>query len=167
MRDADGEGVVRISQADPGQHASLIGRLRTLSRLGLAEEGKNRRWTLDRELESRLRRMGERGDIIRTLNRALARAGIHRPPQNHSLFDPAQDKAIIGRVVATGLSDEHRDRRYLIIDSIDGRSHYADIGEDQRPFPAGSIVRLSPARSEEHTSELQSLMRLSYAVFCL
>src|SRR3546814_2139997 len=24
-----------------------------------------------------------------------------------------------------------------------------------------------PARSEEHTSELQSLMRISYAVFCL
>src|SRR3546814_9465606 len=83
-RDADGEGVVRISQADPGQHASLIGRLRTLSRLGLAEEGRNGRWTLDRELESRLRRMGERGDIIRTLNRALAQAGIHRPPDRKS-----------------------------------------------------------------------------------
>src|SRR3546814_7896919 len=27
--------------------------------------------------------------------------------------------------------------------------------------------RLAPARSEEHTSELQSLMRISYAVFCL
>src|SRR3546814_2123264 len=27
--------------------------------------------------------------------------------------------------------------------------------------------RLSPNRSEEHTSELQSLMRISYAVFCL
>src|SRR3546814_7872161 len=26
---------------------------------------------------------------------------------------------------------------------------------------------LSPKRSEEHTSELQSLMRISYAVFCL
>src|SRR3546814_8196467 len=26
---------------------------------------------------------------------------------------------------------------------------------------------LSPTRSEEHTSELQSLMRISYAVFCL
>src|SRR3546814_8876347 len=25
----------------------------------------------------------------------------------------------------------------------------------------------SPSRSEEHTSELQSLMRISYAVFCL
>src|SRR3546814_5567914 len=27
--------------------------------------------------------------------------------------------------------------------------------------------RISSARSEEHTSELQSLMRISYAVFCL
>src|SRR3546814_6886714 len=30
-----------------------------------------------------------------------------------------------------------------------------------------SVVRTSPSRSEEHTSELQSLMRSSYAVFCL
>src|SRR3546814_3861360 len=28
-------------------------------------------------------------------------------------------------------------------------------------------ARLPPLRSEEHTSELQSLMRISYAVFCL
>src|SRR3546814_1373889 len=28
-------------------------------------------------------------------------------------------------------------------------------------------ARLVPVRSEEHTSELQSLMRISYAVFCL
>src|SRR3546814_5650869 len=30
-----------------------------------------------------------------------------------------------------------------------------------------SLKRLVPRRSEEHTSELQSLMRISYAVFCL
>src|SRR3546814_7664596 len=30
-----------------------------------------------------------------------------------------------------------------------------------------SVTKSSPARSEEHTSELQSLMRISYAVFCL
>src|SRR3546814_3744976 len=29
------------------------------------------------------------------------------------------------------------------------------------------IARAAGARSEEHTSELQSLMRISYAVFCL
>src|SRR3546814_4797870 len=33
----------------------------------------------------------------------------------------------------------------------------------QPPLPPGS----APSRSEEHTSELQSLMRISYAVFCL
>src|SRR3546814_1141770 len=32
------------------------------------------------------------------------------------------------------------------------------------PLAAGT---LDPGRSEEHTSELQSLMRISYAVFCL
>src|SRR3546814_8330264 len=30
-----------------------------------------------------------------------------------------------------------------------------------------SVREEGPARSEEHTSELQSLMRISYAVFCL
>src|SRR3546814_10823737 len=35
----------------------------------------------------------------------------------------------------------------------------------RRPFPAAVLHRLG--RSEEHTSELQSLMRISYAVFCL
>src|SRR3546814_2213871 len=40
--------------------------------------------------------------------------------------------------------------------------------ETTRPRP-GSRVARAPARerSEEHTSELQSLMRISYAVFCL
>src|SRR3546814_1897635 len=33
-------------------------------------------------------------------------------------------------------------------------------------FPVLSVL-LPPGRSEEHTSELQSLMRISYAVFCL
>src|SRR3546814_4410363 len=33
------------------------------------------------------------------------------------------------------------------------------------PFPAGGSM--DTFRSEEHTSELQSLMRISYAVFCL
>src|SRR3546814_9754012 len=36
--------------------------------------------------------------------------------------------------------------------------------DESRMGPAGELV---PERSEEHTSELQSLMRTSYAVFCL
>src|SRR3546814_2040913 len=38
-----------------------------------------------------------------------------------------------------------------------------------REVAAALVVchRIAAARSEEHTSELQSLMRISYAVFCL
>src|SRR3546814_8393407 len=36
---------------------------------------------------------------------------------------------------------------------------------NEPPFPSGRKRQL--LRSEEHTSELQSLMRISYAVFCL
>src|SRR3546814_6648156 len=38
------------------------------------------------------------------------------------------------------------------------------IGEGE---PLGLLPPSVPFRSEEHTSELQSLMRISYAVFCL
>src|SRR3546814_5501149 len=51
----------------------------------------------------------------------------------------------------------------------------ADMGKGEEPVekvpaqpdvPAPTTAAASP-RSEEHTSELQSLMRISYAVFCL
>src|SRR3546814_9267227 len=36
-----------------------------------------------------------------------------------------------------------------------------------RSFQRGGSSAATASRSEEHTSELQSLMRISYAVFCL
>src|SRR3546814_4190300 len=39
--------------------------------------------------------------------------------------------------------------------------------ETQTHHPIGYVEQLYTFRSEEHTSELQSLMRISYAVFCL
>src|SRR3546814_10450631 len=44
------------------------------------------------------------------------------------------------------------------------------ISGDHEAIPgqsAGTVSRQPYGRSEEHTSELQSLMRISYAVFCL
>src|SRR3546814_2294457 len=42
------------------------------------------------------------------------------------------------------------------------------VGGGHQAGEAGSdAVRIVAERSEEHTSELQSLMRISYAVFCL
>src|SRR3546814_12568956 len=46
-----------------------------------------------------------------------------------------------------------------------GAEHDAGCAAD--PGMLGEQSHIHPPRSEEHTSELQSLMRISYAVFCL
>src|SRR3546814_6853632 len=63
----------------------------------------------------------------------------------------------------------------MLIQPIIG--HYSDrtwtrLGRRRPYFLGGAILAataliLMPNRSEEHTSELQSLMRISYAAFCL
>src|SRR3546814_17935970 len=53
-------------------------------------------------------------------------------------------------MVARGLSDEINDRHYLIVDALDGRAHYVDIGrgEATEPTPEGAIVRIEPKHAE-------------------
>src|SRR3546814_2655117 len=46
-------------------------------------------------------------------------------------------------------------------------AHRAEPVGGVRVNPAVELAQLGVGRSEEHTSELQSLMRISYAVFCL
>src|SRR3546814_7101551 len=64
-----------------------------------------------------------------------------------------------------GLQD-HRTigKGQLLGDDLDAGARLADIS--RRISLCHQPARLS-GRSEEHTSELQSLMRISYAVFCL
>jgi type IV secretory pathway VirD2 relaxase len=64
--------------------ALRIGRLQTLERYGLAREVEPGVWTLSEKLEPTMRALGERGDIIKAINRALLWAGARprylRPP---------------------------------------------------------------------------------------
>src|SRR3546814_15016530 len=50
---------------------------------------------------------------------------------------------------------------------LEARQAVVDRLEDILAVERGHAVAARPRRSEEHTSELQSLMRISYAVFCL
>src|SRR3546814_9137825 len=54
------------------------------------------------------------------------------------------------------------------VPSTDGSPCAGAADQKQEPPPVTYVPQLAAsARSEEHTSELQSLMRISYAVFCL
>src|SRR3546814_7177241 len=48
-----------------------------------------------------------------------------------------------------------------------GRAASGQPAGCHRPYSDGRRRAIAGCRSEEHTSELQSLMRISYAVFCL
>src|SRR3546814_2401579 len=62
-----------------------------------------------------------------------------------------------------------------LVFGVDDQHNPADLGRDANASAPDRAQELTPEsfplhthiRSEEHTSELQSLMRTSYAVFCL
>src|SRR3546814_3760581 len=62
------------------------------------------------------------------------------------------------------LVDRRSDAGVPPIDGIGGAGNEARFVRDKEAYCRGDLLGL---RSEEHTSELQSLMRISYAVFCL
>src|SRR3546814_10311148 len=71
-------------------------------------------------------------------------------------------------------AEEMRHGRHGEHDRDVGGEGIGDLERDQQREAAGSHPESTlvgsagePVRSEEHTSELQSLMRISYAVFCL
>lgn len=130
----------------------LTGRLKHLERLGLAEERRPGQWHIDDDLEPTLRRMGERGDILKTMQREMAERNIAHSPVDYEIYDPTAPgtKPAVGRVIARGLSDELNDRHYLVVDSVDGRALYIDIGRGDatKPTPEGSIIRVTPKSLE-------------------
>src|SRR3546814_5382704 len=70
------------------------------------------------------------------------------------LLEPAEQRAVLFEMVA----------ELLVCRRADAADHAArQRGLEQ----VRRIHRAARGRSEEHTSELQSLMRISYAVFCL
>src|SRR3546814_5668377 len=89
--------------------------------------------------------------------------------------DPAEPvEHLAGLEPAIGLDCLLRDIGEHRISAAEGHHrHLAEEGGDAAEHVVGAereqqrCDRPEPERSEEHTSELQSLMRISYAVFCL
>lgn len=146
LRDMEADRTVTIAERDPFHQTLRVGRLRKLAALGLAENVMPGRYRLADGVDDTLRRMGERGDIIRTMQRAFTREGLARGPGDVAIADPATMTPIVGRVVDRGLSDEANDRHYVIVDATDGRTHYVDIGRGAATdlIPKDAVVRVAP-----------------------
>src|SRR3546814_3001805 len=85
---------------------------------------------------------------------------IRRPPRCIRTDTLCPYATLFRSVRASGVPRDE----ILVTTKIPGRDH----GYDEATASARrSLQTLGLDRSEEHTSELQSLMRISYAVFCL
>jgi len=148
LRDADAGRLVSSGASDAFDQTVRMGRLRKLERLGLATQMGASTWRLAPDLADTLKRMGERGDIIRTMQRAFKARGAAPALADQVIYDPAAAHAqpLIGRVIERGLSDELNDRHYLLVEATDGRTHYVEIGkgENIEPHANGAIVRIEP-----------------------
>jgi type IV secretory pathway VirD2 relaxase len=125
------------------QRQMLIGRLQRLQRMGLATEPQPGTWAIHADAEPTLRAMGERGDIIRTMQRAMS--GKQR---ELAVFQPGEEgRTIVGRVVGKGLADELHDKGYLVIDGIDGKAHYVALPprSELEQYPTGAVVEVKGA----------------------
>src|SRR3546814_4030553 len=107
---------------------------------------------------------------------------IRRPPRSTrtdtlfpytTLFRSAAIRPRLEHIARRAGDDVDRAaQRVLAIErTLRAAQHFDALDIEQRIVEVGGIRLVNPvdeqARSEEHTSELQSLMRISYAVFCL
>lgn len=148
LRDADAGRLVSSGASDAFDQTVRMGRLRKLERLGLAEQMGASTWRLSPDFTDTLKRMGERGDIIRTMQRAFTARGRAPALADQAIYDPgaADIRPLVGRVIDRGLSDELNDRHYLLVEATDGRTHYVEIGKGENLEPLGesAIVRIGP-----------------------
>ncbi|APL96427.1 DUF3363 domain-containing protein [Sphingobium indicum] len=149
LRRMDAGRTVSAADNDPFQQSIAAGRLRKLKAMDLAEDIGGGRYRLADGMEETLRRMGERGNIIRLMQRELTARRLDRAGVEQVVSSDLREP-LVGRVIKRGFSDEHRDRHYMMVDGVDGRVHYVDIGRgDATPsVPEGAAVRIEPTRAE-------------------
>src|SRR3546814_1670027 len=97
---------------------------------------------------------------------------VQQPPDPKASLEPKRDLDLhIDQLLLVELRVGKRTIELLAIQAVIARCKPTTFGCPERS-PRNAVARLVQAakwslRSEEHTSELQSLMRISYAVFCL
>jgi type IV secretory pathway VirD2 relaxase len=141
---------------DPELRSLMLGRAAKLERLGLADRIGAARRTLKPGLEPALRDLGIRGDIIKTMHRAMSRADREPEVAGFAIHGDTPGDPVLGRLVQRGLDDELKGSAYAIVEGVDGRTHHLRFSDieltgDARP---GAIVE---ARAYEDANGRQRL----------
>jgi type IV secretory pathway VirD2 relaxase len=130
---------------DPEIRRLMIGRLQHLDKMGLVSSAASGEWMVGLEAEHYLRNLGTRGDIIKTMHRALSERGEERGVSDYVIVQDRASSPIIGRLIATGLHNELTGEAYALIDGTDGRVHHVrlrGVEAFEHAPPIGGIVEV-------------------------
>jgi type IV secretory pathway VirD2 relaxase len=120
----------------------LVGRLQKLETLQLATRTRAGTWTLSPEWQAALRELGERGDIIKRIHRAMSGDG---DPARYEVVDASVDRAPLEGVVRRkGLHDELRGDAYAVVETPRGKAAYVRLDAvTADALVEGSVVRIT------------------------
>jgi type IV secretory pathway VirD2 relaxase len=142
----EGAGVADLrpsaSGEDPELRRLMVGRAAKLERLGLAEQIAPGCWTLKPGIEDKLRDLSIRGDIIKTMHRAMRGVDCEPDVSGFALHGGEPVDTVLGRLVERGLHDELKGSAYAIVEGIDGRTHHVRFTDIEMTGDAapGAIV---------------------------
>lgn len=139
LQSAGEELLLPDSVGEGGAWAALLrGRLLHLETLGLAEHH-GRAWRLDGQLESKLRALQIRRDVIRTLNEQRLAGGLE--------VKELTEGRVAGVVVRKGFHDELGASPFVVVRDRSGMQHYARLSVGASvPEPGAQIVLEAGAR---------------------
>ena len=149
-------GMVEIGKTEGSynrfRRSLQIQRLGELEKLQLATKAGKMRWELHEGWEDSLRKLGKRGDIIRSISAAM---GATKTPTSVREFESGNilQKPVLGRIAGIGPEDELRDTRFIIVEGTDGAHWHVALGTyapGTLPKP-GAIVEVSalPAKPKQ------------------
>jgi hypothetical protein len=161
----EGGGIADLRPSPPGEDPKLrrlmVGRAAKLERLGLADQVSPGCWTFKPSIEQTLRDLSIRGDIIKTMHRALVSAGREPDVSGFALHGDRVTDQVLGRLVERGLLNELRGSAYAIVDGIDGRPHYLQFSTLEMTGDAkvGAIVEARAYQDDKGHDRLSLAVR--------
>jgi hypothetical protein len=87
------------------------------------------------------------------MQRVMTVAKLERRPELYVIDRDTDAAPVVGKVVHRGAADDHHDRRYLVVDGVDGRTHYVEIGKAADETPIGSLVGVQQVRPALRTAD--------------
>ena len=119
-------------------------RLNTLRSMGLARHQSGGIWSVDDQLDAALNALEKSDTIAVRIERAVRSDGLDRISA-HEQGPFKSGDAVHGRLLKVGYQDELLDRRYAIVDGLDGRVHHFNLGTSYpKDLKPGDMLEIKP-----------------------